>query len=135
MRIQKLELRPAALYFDFVLDGRRAWFVRVCGRWRWGWYRSSMDELDDLVTIVRWGSVPDSIAEVLGGSRELPPRVQDDERAGLLYDALGVVAGDERFRLLELKDGRWGLFGRPVEGERFAVESFAPEPPNTIRMR
>jgi hypothetical protein len=116
-------------------SGRVSCHVWARGRWRWAWYPRRVDELDDLVTIVRWGSVPDSISEVLGGSRELPPRAQDEDRAGLLYDALGVVAGDERFKLLELKDGRWGLFGRPVEGERFAVESSGPPSPNTIRVR
>lgn len=68
-------------------------------------------------------------AHLLGG------RAQEEDRAGALYDALGIVPGDDRYRLVELRDGRWALLGMPRDGERFAVESAAPSEPITWRAR
>lgn len=92
-----------------------------------------MDELE--VTIERWGAGHAELVDALVGARILSAAAREEQRAGALYDALGIVPHDERYRLLELRDGRWGLFGVPREGERFALESVSPREPLKWRAR
>jgi hypothetical protein len=84
--------------------------------------------VDDVV-ILRWGSVPPELAEALGTGRALNAEARSAERAAVLFDALGADVDDERFELVELADARLALFGRRVEGARFAIE---PEPPKSV---
>ena len=53
---------------------------------------------------------------------KIEERFYTSSRSLDLFDALNVYPSDRAYHLAQHDDGRWGLFGPPDKGEKYAVE-------------